>query len=131
MPSTDIYDVGSRPLSAPPGTIKALATTNASTTSTATGRTLALRSAAYAISAQAVVSTGTATVTFEGSLIPSGGWTTIKTTSWTSTQGSVVRLIQGASTSAKPYTNLRARITDMSTAPGAGGADVTVYLGVI
>ncbi len=131
MASTDIHDITVRPISAPLGSIKMIAATNASTTSTATSRTISLQTACYAISAQAVVSTGTATVTFEGSLVPSGGWTTLKTTSWTSTQGGTVRLIQGASTSAKPVTHLRARITDMSTAPGAGGADVTVWVAAV
>lgn len=131
MASTAIANVSMRPLSGPVGSIMALKTTNASTSSTATGRTIGLGHAVLAVSAQAIVSTGTATITVEGSLASSGGWTTLKSTSWTSTQAGVVRSIVGASTSAKPVTHLRARITDMSTAPGAGGADVTVWLAVI
>ena len=131
MASTTIQDVTVRPLSAPAGSIPVIFSTNLSTSSTQTSRTISLASAAYVISAQVLSSTGTTTVAVDGSLNPTAGWTNLKTTSWTSTQGGVVRLIQGASTSAKPVTHLRARITDMSTAPGAGGADVTVWLGVL
>lgn len=130
MASTAIANIAVSPLSGPSGSIMALKSTNTSTSSTATGRTIGLRHAVLAVSAQAIVSTGTATITVEGSLASSGGWTTLKSTAWTSTQAGVVRLIQAASTTAKPVTHLRARITDMSTAPGAGGADVTVWLAV-
>lgn len=131
MASTAIANVSMRPLSGPVGSIMALKSTNTSTSSTATGRTLGLGHACLAVSAQAIVSTGTATIAFDGSLASSGGWTQIKSTTWTSTQQGAIRVVQAPSTSARPLTHLRVRITDMSTAPGAGGADVTVWLAAL
>ena len=134
MASTTIQDVTVRPLSAPLGAIKALYSTNLSTSSTATGRTIALGTAAYAISAQAIVSTGGSpkvTFSIDGSLNPSGGWTALKSTTWTTTQAGTVRLVQGASTSAKPVTHLRVRITDVTTTASTGLGDATVWLGVV
>lgn len=125
MSSTSIHSVPAR------GPILAFATTNASTTAANT-RTLSLGRAVTGISAQVVVSTGSATIAFDGSLYPTGGWTSIKSTSWTSTQQGRVRIVQAPySTAAVPYTHLRVTISDMSTAPGAGGADVKAWVAVV
>lgn len=118
-----------RPVSAPLGSIRAFHSTNVSTAAS-TGDTIALPTAVRQVTAQTVVSTGgstKATVTVSGSLAPSGGWTTLKSTTWTTTQASVMRVI--TSSTARPLTHLKVSV-DLSTTASTGRGDVDVWLAV-
>lgn len=101
------YVQPTRPLRALSGTFPTIA----ATTSTGAGDPMPLGRPIQALSAAVTFSTGSSTgtvgVTFQGSLTGTH-WTTLKSTSWTSTQQGVVRAVGLAST---PVTHARAVIT--------------------
>lgn len=127
MSSTAIASFPTRPVTAAVGAIQAFRSTNMSTAAS-TGRTLAFPTAVRQITAQTVLgTTGStkATVTFKGSLYPTGGWTTLKSTTWTSTQAGTLRII--ATSTSRPVTHLKVEV-DLSTTVSTALPDCAVWL---